>query len=366
MGNKGKQPGGWKRQLQDLIDTNNERHSTRGKSVGHKTQNERAASLFRSFKRLREMGFKIEDPAHLGGRHIEALMRDWTADPTLKVELASHGVRYEPRDEPLSPAYIQQQLSFLRVFSEWIGKPGLVLPADAYVARHLVTRQTTAQRDRSWTGNAVDPTEVLEQVASRCPRTALILEVMLAFGLRRKEAVMFVPTLAEVPAHALPASLDPGPYLAFLRIKRGTKGGRLRYTAIRHPSQERALARALEVAPNGGHIGYPGLSLKQALRRFSNTLYRAGVNMKTLGVTGHGLRHQFATDLYVELAEVAPPVRGGGPVAAETMRAAYLTVAEQLGHGRPQIAGAYLGRRDNRATARLPRPNVGEDQSTPD
>ncbi len=356
MGNRSKRSGGWKRRLQDLIDANNERHSTRGKAVGYKTQNERAASFFRIFKRLREMGFKLEDPAHLGGRHIGWLMRDWTAEPALKAELAAHGVRYEPRDEPLSPAYIQQQLSFLRVLSSWIGKPGLVLPADAYVARHLVTRQTTAQRDRSWTGNAVDPTEVLAQIASRCPRTALILEVMLAYGLRRKEAVMFVPTLAEVPAHALPASADPGPYLAFLRIKRGTKGGRLRYTAIRHPSQARALARALEAAPNGGHVGYPGLSLKQALRRFSNTLHRAGVNMKVLGVTGHGVRHQFAADLFIELAEVTPPVRGGGPVDAATMQAAYLAVAEQLGHGRPQIAGAYLGRRDGRAAAAVAGP----------
>jgi hypothetical protein len=351
MGNKSKQPGGWKRRLQDLIDANNERHSTRGKVVGHKTQDERAASLFRIFKRLRAMGFTLDDPAHLGGRHIGWLMRDWTADPTLKAELARRGVRYEPRDEPLSPAYIQQQLSFLRVLSGWIGKPGLVLRADAYVAPHLVTRQTTAQRDRSWTGNGVDPTEVLAQVASRCPRTALILEVMLAYGLRRKEAVAFVPRLAEVPTHALPASAAPGPYLAFLRIKRGTKGGRLRYTAIRHPSQARALARALEAAPNGGHIGYPGLSLKQALRRFSNTLHRAGVNMKVLGVTGHGLRHQFAADLFIELAEVAPPVRGGGPVEAETMRTVYLAVAESLGHGRPQISGAYLGRQDGRAIA---------------
>jgi integrase len=351
MQHKGKQRAGWKGRLQALIDANNGLHSTRGKVVGHKTRDERAASLFRIFKRLRAMGFKLDDPAHMGGRHIGWLMRDWTADPTIKAELATRGVRYEPRDGPLSPAYIQQQLSFLRALSAWIGKPGLVLPAEAYVAPHLVARQTTAQRDRSWSGDAVDPAAVLAQVASPDPRTALILEVMLAFGLRRKEAVMFVPTLAEVPAHALPSSDDPGPYLAFLRIKRGTKAGRLRYTAIRHPSQAWTLERALEAAPNGGHIGYPGLSLKQALRRFSNTLHRAGVNMKVLGVTGHGLRHQFAADLYVELAEVAPPVRGGGPVDAETLRAAYLAVAEQLGHGRPQIAGAYLGRRDGRAIA---------------
>jgi integrase len=181
---------------------------------------------------------------------------------------------------------------------------------------------------------------------------------MLAFGLRRKEAVMFVPRLAEVPAHALPASAAPGTYLAFLRIKRGTKGGRVRYTAIRNPAQSRALAAALDAAPNGRHIGYPGLSLKQALRRFSNTLHRAGVSRRELGVTGHGLRHQFAADLYVELTDFEPPVRGGEVIDPATMEAAYLAVAVALGHGRPQIAGAYLGRRDGRPTAAVAGPQA--------
>ncbi|KQQ97150.1 hypothetical protein ASF77_04090 [Massilia sp. Leaf139] len=215
--------------------------------------------------------------------------------------------------------------------------------ADTYVAAELVTRMTTAQAGRSWEGNGIDAEAVLVAVAKRDPRTAVILEVMLAFGLRRKEAVMLVPRLAEVPAHALPASASPGSYLAFLRIKRCSKGGRLRYTAIRNPAQTRALSRALEAAPHGSHIGHPGLSLKQALRRFSNTLHRVGVNRRVLGVTGHGLRQQFAADLYVELTDFAPPVRGGDVIDSATMQAAYLAVTEQLGHGRPQIAGGTSG-----------------------
>ena len=40
MGHKGKQPGGSRRRLQDPVDADNERHSTRGKVVGHKPQDE--------------------------------------------------------------------------------------------------------------------------------------------------------------------------------------------------------------------------------------------------------------------------------------------------------------------------------------
>lgn len=346
MGRRGSKAGGWKAILQALINAHNGRHATRGKVASHKTQEERAASLFRTFKRLRVMGFKLDDPASFGERHIGWLVRDWIADPTLVEVLAQRGVLYKVRPAPLSPAYIQQQLSFLRVFARWIGKPGMIGRADTYAPRELVARSTAAQSDHTWEGNDVDAAEVLARVAARDPRTALILEVMLAFGLRRKEAVMFVPAHAEVPKYAVPANAQSGAYLAFLRVKRGTKGGRLRYTAIRNPAQVRALEHARESTRDGGHIGYQGLSLKQALRRFSNMLYRAGVTRRLLGVTGHGLRHQFAADLYYELADVAPPVRGGAPVDADMMQAAYLEIAHQLGHGRPQISSAYLGARN--------------------
>jgi len=185
---------------------------------------------------------------------------------------------------------------------------------------------------------------VLEKVTAYDEYVGVQLEVMIAFGLRRKEAVMFDPRLAEVPAHALPASAGDTPYLAFLRIKRGTKGGRLRFTAIRNEDQRVALAKAKALARHHGHIGRPGLTLKQALRRFSDVLRAVGVTRRELGVTPHGLRHDFAADLYLEIAKVEPPIRGGS-IDAHTMNTAYLEVARQLGHGRPGISGAYLGTR---------------------
>lgn len=342
----------WKRTLQDVINGHNSQHAQKRKTVGHRTMDQRASSLFRFFITVRGLGFRFS-PLNLGGRHIEIVVRYWTADPTLFPELKASNTqtRIQPLSQPHSPAYIQQQLSFLRVFATWIGKPGLVKTPTSYVTDPaLVKRCGVAQRDHSWRGAGVDVKAVIEHVASIDAHVALQLEVVLAFGLRRKEAVMFRPGLAEVPAYALPANAgDDQRYVAFLRVKRGSKGGRLRYVAIRTDFQRAVLERALACAGSAsGHIGIPGLSLKQALDRYSYVLRKAGVTKKMLGVTGHGLRHQFAGDVFYELAGVAPPVAGGKLSDADRMRAAYLEVARQMGHGRPQISGAYLGGRTPR------------------
>jgi integrase len=318
-----------------------------GKLLSFESQHSRAHGLFRILGLLRNAGFKIT-PSSLGGRHVEFLMHYWTADRQIEEGLRIRGSKLEPPKEPFSPGYIQQQLSFLRALSDWVGKPGLVLPAHRYVSdRALVSRTTNAMRDRTWTGADVDRDAVVARVTAVDPVVGFQLEVMIAFGLRRKEAVMFSPALAEVPRHALPENFPAGDYLAFLRVKRGTKGGRVRFTAIRNEQQRRVLERALHIAPRPGmHIGRPGQSLKQALTRFSNVLRRCGISQREAGVTPHGLRHEFAADLYYELSEVPAPIKGG-PVGIdqEGMNAAYLEVARQMGHGRARITGAYLGAR---------------------
>lgn len=337
----------WKRALQDVLDAHNTGHALRAKVVAARTTEARAQGLFRIFSVLRELGFRFS-PLNLADKHIQWLMRYWTADPAVADLVARERLALIPRKVPQSPAYIQLQLSFLRVYCRWIGKPGMVRPAIAYVADPgLVERKLMATSDRSWDAADVDPAQIVARVMDKDPHVGTQLAMMLAFGMRRKEAVMFCPEAAEVPRHALPIDADPTPYLAFLRIKRGTKGGRLRFTAIRNEAQRAALAHARDLVNHSHrHIGRPGLTLVQSLDLFTNTLRRAGVTRALLGITPHGLRHQFAADLYFELTEVAPPVRGDAPgLDRDTMNAAYLEVARQLGHGRPQISGAYLGSR---------------------
>ena len=336
----------WRVQLDAVISAHNAHHSLRNKLVSHSTMDARAKGLFRAFRALRALGFKPA-PENLCGAHVDVLMRYWTADPDLATCIGDASIKLQPRTYPYSAAYIQQQLSFLRVFASWIGKPGLVLDAECYTSQpKLVRRNYSAQNDKGWSGNGVDVDASIRAVAEIDPHVAAQLRMAMAFGLRRKEAVMFRPHMAEVPDFALRASCAAiDRYVSFLRIKRGTKGGRLRFAAIRTQAQRDAIASAKAMARFPySDLGRPGLSLKQSLDLFSNVVRAAGLTKKTLGVTPHGLRHEFAGDLYFDIAYVLPPVRGGDPCAdPDTMRAAYQEVARQLGHNRPQISNAYLG-----------------------
>jgi len=327
----------WREQLAAIIDQRNEMHACRNKVVSHSTRAARRQALFRMFALLRRLGFTTA-PDNLGERHVAALVRYWCAAP---------GQGTPVRPQACSATYIQQQLSILRVYAGWIGKPGLVRAAEAYAGDPaLVARSYPAKRDRSWDGNGVDTQALIDQVAALDHHVGVQLRLMLAFGMRRKEAVMFWPHVAEVPSYALPGGQPAAlRWVSFLRIKRGTKGGRLRYTAVRSDAQRQALDEARElVTTRHGHVGCPGLSLKQSLDRFSNVVRGAGMTRHELGVTAHGLRHQFANDLYFEIARVRSPVRGGDPALDPVVRRdAYRQVAEQLGHHRPQISTAYLG-----------------------
>lgn len=336
----------WKEQLNEILERFNENHASQSKVISHSTRQARSQGLHRAFSLLRELGFKPE-PGNLAGRHVTALVAYWAAQPEppgLEPEMPAT-IRRLAR--PHSAAYIQQQLSFLRVYAAWIGKPGLVRSAEHYVTDPKVVRRGyAALEDKGWESHGVPVEPLLARVSALDAHVGGQLRMMIAFGLRRKEAVMFCPHLAEVPAYALPArqhALEN--YVAFLRVHRGTKGGRLRYAAVRTEHQRQALeiARSL-VRHEGAHIGHPGLSLKQSLDLFSNVVRAVGLTKNELGVTPHGLRHQFAGDLYFEIAHVQPPVRGGDPFPDRVvMEEAYRQVAQQLGHNRPHISSAYLG-----------------------
>jgi integrase len=327
----------WRARRAAIIDPPNDRDAHRTKLISHNTRAARRQSLFRMFALLRRLGFTAE-PEHLGERHVAALVHHWCAEQVAGAPC---------RPEPCSAAYIQQQLSILRVYAGWIGKPGLVRGAGAYAAdAAMVARHYPAERDRRWEGSSIDPRDLIGQVAAIDRHVGVQLRLMLAFGMRRKEAVMFWPHVAEVPSYALPGGHPAAQrFVSFLRIKRGTKGGHLRYTAVRSDEQRDALDEARLVARRRfGHVGRPGLSLKQSLDRFSNVVRAVGMTRGGLGVTAHGLRHQFANDLYFEIARVRSPVRGGDPALDPAVRRdAYRQVAEQLGHHRPQISTAYLG-----------------------
>lgn len=104
-------------------------------------------------------------------------------------------------------------------------------------------------------------------------------------------------------------------------------------------------AKILAKTPNG-HVGQPGRSLKSNLKAYDNTMAKLGLTKKALGVTGHGLRHQFANDGFEQATGCKTPVRGGRP--GEVDKAAEMVakakISEELGHTRASITAAYFGR----------------------
>jgi integrase len=350
-GRSGREVRSWKRTLQEIVWAHNDRHAHKPKAVSAKTQSERASALFRCFRDLHALGFKIKNPHRLGGRHVAALMADWTAASP------------RARRATLSAATVQTELSHLRTFAGWIGKPGLVRPAESYVsAPASVTRRYAATADRSWSARTADPDALVEAIAREDAWVGAELRLARAFGLRVKEAVMLQPRLAERSTTGAPVIAGtPGEWL---EVARGTKGGRPRLVPIDSPAKRAALdaAKAL-VASDAQPLADPARTLKQNLDRLHNVLKKFGVTRRALGVTAHGLRHGYAAERYEALAGVPAPVRAGPPPTAAADRLARLQVAEELGHGRRQITNAYLG--STRRSVGPPSPSDDVSESGP-
>lgn len=67
------------------------------------------------------------------------------------------------------------------------------------------------------------------------------------------------------------------------------------------------------------------------------------ITKEQLGITPHGLRHQYLNDKYEEVAGRPSPVRGGIIEDVEKDREARLVTMLEAGHGRTKIGASYYG-----------------------
>ena len=187
--------------------------------------------------------------------------------------------------------------------------------------------------------------EVLEQIRAICPYVAIQTEFSKLFGLRPKEARCLRPHEAVIlRKRVLPRDVDPNsPATHYLHLDSGTKGGRPRDVPIETDAQWDLVRRAQAFVRPGRHLGRPGYTLKQNKAHFYRVAEKVGITKKASGVTPHGLRHEFANDVYEKEAGVASPVRGGSAPDRETDQAARLAVSRLLGHHRGQVTGSYCG-----------------------
>jgi integrase len=317
------------RVLDVLLELFNGLHTSLDKTVSHKTRQERADFLRRFFRDLKvRAGFKtLPDPRNLGDKHVRAMVQLWQQDK-------------------LAPATIQTYLSFLRGLAMWLGKHGFIRkPADYGLSVEAYQRHENAQRDKSWSAQGVDIDALIEQVCAHDRHVGASLRLIQAFGLRRKESVMIRPHRCMVPFEATGLSSEERRADHYLRVKAGSKGGRLRFVAIDNAQRRAALDYAQAVSEGAdAHLGDPRHDLKRNLRRFDYVMEKFGITSGELGITAHGLRHEALIQRFGDkTGGEAPPVRGGALLSPDVDRAARQAVAEMAGHRRARASCAYLG-----------------------
>jgi site-specific recombinase XerC len=293
-----------------------------GKRASERTQTLTKEVLYASLRLLHELGYKIQDPHNLGERHIGVLVKHWWYCQNKRIKT------------------IQNDLSRLRVFCSMVGKPGMVGSVEKYlpeVESELLKVRSVAQTTKSWSGTGINLVEKFRDVDTREPRFGLMLRLELGFGLRREEVIKCNP-------HAQ----DFGHYL---QIFPGMgKGGRPRHIPIASASQRELLDFVKTRVPKDKSLGWEytrsGLvaTLEQNIRRYENLMVSFGFTKAEAGVTGHGLRAQFAEN-HALLLGVIPPTMGGSArhVDSAGLNVVMVKLAQALGHNRTSIIAAYVG-----------------------
>ncbi|SIO72853.1 regulatory protein, Fis family [Burkholderia sp. GAS332] len=282
------------------------------KSLSVKTQERRTTAICRSFVELRQHGFALQTPWSLKHKHVEFLVRHWVA-------LGQSG------------GTIENKLTYLRALASWMNKRNLVGTLGDYVDRkeHDLVRSYVATEDKSWIAHCVDAQAKIAEIGRTCPHVAVQLKMQAAFGLRVEESFMLRP--AE-------GVRDSGR----LGVTRGTKGGRPREVPI-----EAKFAVLEEAARLSNDLTGSTVPADRTLRQWRDWYYyvleKHGVTKAGLGITSHGLRHEYLQTLYETTTGVPAPVKAHGlRPDLELHLEAMLRVVANAGHSRRTKANAYL------------------------
>ena len=302
----------------------------RERAVSDKTLSDYRDEIHRALPILKKLRMGIQNISELGRKHVIGLCRHWES-------------------EGLSEKTIHKYISTLRRFLELMGKFGAV-PVGLDWRQILRANGVTAGTQscsllpsfpKGWRDHGIALTPIIEAIRAEEPVVGAQLDMQLHFGLRANESVQLIPEDSDKGDH--------------LMVWRGTKGGKERMVQFSTEPATAALQRAaLERAKEFASLhpkrclAIPGLKLREMKNRMLYVARKHGVHRRGLGITLHGLRHQFACDLFKALSGLPAPVLGRISGAeyeenADRVRHALLQVARQLGHERAPIAHAYIG-----------------------
>lgn len=302
----------WKRQLADFLQTYGRMRSKNfNAKAGEVTLQNRRDILFRY------VGYMMKEKkcatlSQLKPRHLVTLMEHWD----------ERGIKK------------RTQINYFNHFRWFWRVCGIEVPPISTFAKHEgeFTINRNAVSDKSWSGNNVDFNEIYRKISEDDPIAGRILLSMKTYGLRVKEALCLKPHES-----------DDGDAL---KILHGTKTGRTRqleFNEFEDLNFRAVLDQLKDLVPEKNHLAWVNLSLKQGIRRIHYCFEKHGLTKAELGVTGHGLRHQFSIDQLEALTGQAAPVRGGVALNYKALSDARYKVARAMGHNRPKITGAYYG-----------------------
>jgi integrase len=289
------------------------------REVSFETKEDRLLMAQRVPKDLKAEGFRLERLSSLSYRHVSRLVDRWQA-------------------RGMAASTLVVNLSTLRAILTTVGMRRIV-PAVATFERYPgeLSRQSSATVAKGWIAKGVDPTEAFERVKRKCVHSWHVLRMCAAFGLRAQEG------LCARPARMYRDST--------LYVEDGTKGGRPRIVPVLTDDQREVLRAAIEFATSRackkGTLTRRGYTAEQDEGHFYYVLSSCGITAKGLGVTVHGLRHDYLTTRFEQVSGVPAPVVGGMTSVAglpkDVLREAQQMVSHEAGHARRSISTAYLG-----------------------
>jgi site-specific recombinase XerC len=302
----------------------------RDREVSERTMTGMGDTLSRAVVALAKAGMPVRNIGEIGKKHVLTLIKYWEAKnnkwETMTTRI-SHMRRYCQLTNKPGTVPVRQQLY------RWLDDNGVKV--------HQTRGTRIAETSDAWTANGVSPQKVIEQISQKEPMFALLLELQLAFGLRKDESISMEPRAS-----------DEGTKMI---VTKGTKGGRPRTVdfdadPVVAEWQRDLVERAKVVAMQHPQrrLCKPGLTNKQMYTWMGNQATKYGITEKNLGVTMHGLRHEFVSRVFTQRCGLPPQVEGSVPADVyeqhkEAVKEARLYVSEQVGHWREDITSSYLG-----------------------
>jgi site-specific recombinase XerC len=293
-----------------------------GRVASDRTQEVTKEVISSFINTLDELNLRPQQFKNIGDKHLRAVVRHWYFHRKLK------------------PKTLQNYVSRLRIFFKWIGRPTLVLQTTAYlddVDPKLLKVRTVADASKSWSANNIDVEDVIRRTGRINQPLQNMLRMQLAFGLRRKEVIRCYPWKA-----------DRGTVLrVFEGDAKGTKGRDIPIeTAVQRAVLDDIKNKVRKTKSLKWEYMDDGrvCTLKQAEKRYSNYMAALGITKEDLGVTGHGLRAQYAENTALILGFV-PGTLGGkdNQIDPEDLAVMKTITSENLGHHRISVTGAYYG-----------------------